>query len=137
MKNLKTSILAVLAVVLVFSSCKYEEGPKVSLKTKKARIAGTWKVKTVFINGTELSDMSQFSGTVTYEKDGKGKYSLGGLTFDFDWEFSDSKEELITKYTMLGVTVEDKVEILRLTSKEFWVKEVDAGVTTETHYEKQ
>ncbi|MGB1039551.1 MAG: hypothetical protein ACPGVD_01610 [Flavobacteriales bacterium] len=127
MKTLKLSTL-LLAVALVFgaSSCKYEEGPALSLRTKKARVAGEWEIeKTISKDGKEDTDWDGW--LVTFEKDGTGKssatYTIGGTTTTssntFKWEFTDSKEKIKT-------TDEDgevaEVTILKLKNKEMWVK---------------
>ncbi len=37
-------IYSVLAISIVFSSCKYEEGPGISLRTKRDRVSNEWKI---------------------------------------------------------------------------------------------
>ncbi len=138
MKNLKFSLVAVFAALLVFGACgKYEEGPSMSLRSKKARLAGDWKVVKVVAGSVEVSDLSEYGGTTTFDKDGTGKVSGGPLAVAFEWEFSDDKTKIITKTTILGVEGKVEAKILRLTNKELWTTVTDGGVKTETHYEKQ
>ena len=128
MKTLRlTTLLLGLALVFGSTSCKYEEGPALSLRTKKARLAGEWEIeKTIDKDGKEETDWEGF--TTTFDKDGTGvakaTFTFGGTTTTsenkFNWEFTDGKKKLKT-------TDEDNdsetVEILRLTNKEFWVKD--------------
>lgn len=47
-------ILLVLSVLLLFGCKKYEEGPSISFRTKKARLTNAWNIeRKVFPNGTE------------------------------------------------------------------------------------
>lgn len=138
MKTLKlTTLLLALTLVFGSTSCKYEEGPGISLRTKKARVAGEWIVeKTIDEDGTETTVAESDSPVFTYEKDGTGKYSytytFAGTTTTtnetFKWEFTDSKKKFKT-------TDEDgdsyTEEIIRLTNKEFWLKDTDGY---QTHY---
>lgn len=125
MKTLKiTTLFLALAMVFGSTSCKYEEGPALSLRTKKARVAGEWEIeKTIESDGTEDTDSDGI--TYTFEKDGTGKAesSEAGFTFSFDftWEFTDSKKKM--KMTFDGDSEEST--ILRLTNKEMWLKDTD------------
>jgi len=75
-------------------------------------------------------------------KDGKAVFTWvttsGSADFDATWEFSDDKEKLIyyMTYEMLGTTYTDTTEstILRLTSNEMWLEQVDGTDKTEYHY---
>jgi hypothetical protein len=51
LKNL--SLVLVSALAIVFTGCKYEEGPGISFRTKRDRIANEWKVTGYQIDGTE------------------------------------------------------------------------------------
>lgn len=44
MKFAKLTAIA-LASVLTFSACKYEEGPRISLRTKRDRVANEWRIE--------------------------------------------------------------------------------------------
>jgi hypothetical protein len=145
MKKLAIILTMVAATAMIFSSCgKYEEGPSVSLLTKKARITGTWKVIETSTNGTSV-DLGDMVTKTTIEKDGTGSISVSGSfmgidfssTSDLEWEFNDSKEgiKIRTKGTDETEWSEwDESEIIRLTNKECWtqVVETTAGVTTTT-----
>lgn len=136
----------VLAAIFVISSCgKYEEGPKFSLLSKKARLTGVWKIEKIIQNGQEqeLDDYTK-NTTVEFMKDGKGKVTFvyNSLTFalDMEWEFSDDKKELRTrvKDPMSSQWSEwTESTILRLTNKELWTLDEEGSDKIETHMVKQ
>ena len=134
MKTLKLTTL-LLAVALVFgsTSCKYEDGPGLSLRTKKARVAGDWVIeKTIDEDGDVDTDWDGFD--INFDKDGTGKssytYTFGGTTTTstntFKWEFTNSKKNI-------QITDEDgdvtESTILRLTNDEMWIKDKDGYQT--------
>ena len=67
MRTLKlTTLLLALTLVFGSTSCKYEDGPSLSLRTKKARLAGEWIIeKTVNKDGKETTIKQLLSGTIT------------------------------------------------------------------------
>ena len=133
MKTLKLATL-LLAGALVFgsSSWKYEDGPALSLRTKKARVAGEWEIdKIINADGTEEStSTSGVESTYTFEKDGTGTSTITGSFLGqtvsekstFKWEFTDSKKKI-------KITDEDgeanEGTIMRLTNDEMWIKDTD------------
>lgn len=136
----------VLAALFIVSSCgKYEEGPKFSLLSKKARLAGVWKIEKIFDDGNEV-ELDEYTKNTTIEifKDGTGKISMtyGGMTFvvDMEWEFSDDKLELRSrvKDPTSGQWDEwEESKILRLTNKELWTLDEEGSDKIETHLAKQ
>lgn len=136
MKTLRlTTLLLGLALVFGSTSCKYEEGPALSLRTKKARVAGEWTIeKYIDSDGTEDTDTGD--NTYVFEKDGTGNakfsFTIGGTTstndVDFKWEFTDSKKKIKIEFD--GLDPEEGT-ILRLTNKEMWIKDSD---NDQTHF---
>lgn len=51
LKNL--SLVLVSALAIVFTGCKYEEGPGISFRNKRDRVANEWKITGYQIDGTE------------------------------------------------------------------------------------
>ena len=123
MKNNVKLLLSVLSLVFIFSACnKYEDGPKVSLMTKKARITGTWKkTKEIKPNGTVVIDTS--SAEVVIDKDGTITFRENGLALVGTWEFINDKESILVSLKVLGVTNTEEFRILRLKNKELWLKD--------------
>ena len=136
MKSLKLFSFALLAVVVVLgTSCgKYEEGPGFSLMTKKARVAGVWKLeKYVSANGTVTNAEADDNTTFEFTKDGSVIITStdGGasLTINGTWEFTKDKEYIKTTLVFFGQSSIDEVKILRLTNKEFWTVDEDGDET--------
>lgn len=141
----KIAILSVAALLfggIALTSCKkYEEGPALSLMTKKSRVAGTWEVESYWENGVDkTTDYRQgiSSETYTLDKDGTYTISFTSLIGTFNdagtWEFINDKLELKTQSNTAG-SDPDTVIIVRLKNKELWVKEKTPGsIESEYHY---
>ncbi len=133
-------ILAAVAIVgsVVMTSCsKYEEGPSLSLRSKKARLAGEWSISNVTLNGTDVTSLMLPSGssyTMTIEKDGTwtSSYSASGFssTEAGTWEFVDSKEKLKIVTTGSSDTDGDTSTIVMLKNKELKLKDVSGSDVT-------
>lgn len=113
---------------MIISSCgDYEEGPKISLRSKKSRLEGKWLL--VKVDGEDAPNQAlgiKYKIYHTYEKDGDGeievKYDDPDFSddrTDFDWIWKNNKKSI-----ELEGRAGDKVEldILRLTDKEFKFK---------------
>ena len=113
MKKQKNT-LALLFIVfglITFSSCsKYEEGPGISLRTKKSRVVGEWQVTTFKINGADYlnqtysdvfncSSGSSFNYTNTgnikiewtFKKDGSSASVVNTASHVLDYFSSDAQ----------------------------------------------
>ena len=135
-KSIKIGFAAIIAASAMIYSCgKYEEGPKMSLASKKGRLANTWVFESQFKNGTDITSQAASYYTnesETYAKDGGYTYSVSGVALTGKWEFLDGKEDV--KITMAGSTDPDTMHVVRLTSKELWTKDMDGSDTYITHY---
>ncbi len=108
-------------LVAGIQSCgKYEDGPGISLRTKKARLVGDWDIVQI---GTQVYPSQGYSLEFEFEKNGNVKftYSYGFYSYSYagDWEFSSNKEELDL---ILGGQVQT-FQIKRLTNKEVWLED--------------
>lgn len=117
---------------LIFSGCtKFEEGPFITLKTNKQRIAQTWILEAKYdaTNGQAVSFGNDERMTIS--KDGKYSYSSSGIQIinDGTWAFYGDDEIQFT-YTILGITTVDTYRIIKLYSDEFWI--IDDNF--ESHY---
>ena len=123
-----------LSIALVFSigfqSCKkYEEGPRISLASKKGRVANVWKLSKSFSDGVENTcdancQTARSNESLEFTKDGKVievEYNFAGtlVTTNGVWEFSDDKSELMIM--MEGSTDFWGIKIIKLKSKEMWL----------------
>ena len=130
--------------MFVFNSCgKYEEGPGFSVLTKTMRITGVWKFDKMLSNGVEI-ELDEYMSSSSYEmlSDGTGKISFefGGtiISSDLEWEFNSDKTHLRVRIKDGGVFGEwEESEIIRLTNKEFWIKDTEDGETTEIRMKKE
>jgi hypothetical protein len=132
MKKINLLFIAFIATTLIVVSCgKYEEGPSISLRSKTARITGTWK--DVAVNDSTYTD----GDIVIVEKD--GKIIIDGE--DGTWAFTDDKEGVIISFSFefMGetITVKDTSIIVRLTNSEMWTKGNGANDTDIYKSEKQ
>ncbi len=150
MKKIISLSTVFVAVMILFASCgKYEEGPLVSLRSKEARVAGTYQVVDVLKNGQqdetalELSSMVQ----VTFEKDGIGEmsytYTWGGASYteseSLEWMFNDDETDLMVRYKGEDESEWgdwETIKIIRLTDTEIWTEDYENDDVYEYHYEE-
>lgn len=119
---------AVAIIAASITSCgKYEEGPKLSLRSKKGRLAGDWLLQSVEVNGTAVNFTN--SDYWTFDKDGTYKYTAGNLSVSGTWVFTDDKLGIITEVSGNKDTMST---LIKLTNKEMWFKDVDGANTTIT-----
>jgi hypothetical protein len=124
--QMKKGLFILSAGLLLLASCgRYEEGPGFTLRSKKARLAGDWKVTEITVNGSTTVDgdptlPTGYELNFTFEKD--GKFSVSSSDSDTPntpdtgtWEFKD--DSLVTKYSD---GFREAFRIVRLTNKEFW-----------------
>ena len=87
------AILSFFLIGFLFTSCyKYEEGPRISLLSRKARLCNEWRVSTYLDNGTDKTNAEE-TITLTIEKDGTYsvstvKNAMGQLQSTFSHDFS-------------------------------------------------
>jgi len=134
---MKKIILVAITTVILFSfnSCsKYEDGPALSLRTKKARLSQTWKLDE--IDREKVVDVSELSfeknGDVYLFKQYEG--TEGTITQEIygEWEWEDDKEKIEIKWD--NITGIDEYKILRLTKDEFWC---EVNHTTELRFDRK
>ncbi len=135
-----TKVLLSIAVIcgIAIASCKkYEEGPAMSLRSKKARIAGEWTIDKVYFNGTDVTSSFMPSGTtykMTIDKGGSWNdattNSSGTTTSKGTWEFVDKKENLKMVTEGSGDADGDTSIIVKLKNKELWFDQKSGSNTT-------
>ena len=124
--------ITLFSALLFMGACsKYEDGPAVSVLTKKARLSRAWVVEK-YIDGDDGEETAGNNDDVlTFYKDGNYSYTSGIFNVDGNWSFINNDEDLQTQYSILGISTTDHVKILRLTTKELWVQEDN---NDEIHY---
>lgn len=121
-----------LAILLTFAllggiiSCgKYEEGPSLSLRTKKARISNNWKPVKVISNFIEDTAALNNETRVEFTRENVFRIFVDSSEswVTGEWEFSEDKERVIGTYAVpfAGEFKWDR-RIIRLTVDEFWVE---------------
>ena len=144
MKSMSKITALIVMIAFVAVSCgKYEEGPKFSLASKNARLINTWKIDEIYKNGaSQTVTADQKDDYVEAKKDGvlSVTYVSSGFTTTYTgtWEFTADKANLRLTYTgsLLGIpfTSDEEYTILRLTSDELWLEQVEGSNTFEYHY---
>lgn len=127
-------------ILVVFSGCIYEDGPKFSLRSKKARLVNTWYIDKVYEAGVdktdeyknayvnyklELKDDNNYN--LSYRPGNVANYSENGT-----WKFSDDMKYLL--YTPSGSSNENSWTILRLKNSEFWAQMSINNKTVDVHF---
>lgn len=136
MKFTNLILLGLLSMTFVLCSCsKYEEGPAISLLTKKTRVTGTW-TPVKYTRDGEIEDYNNKERTIEFRKDGSYINRLFDDESIGDWEFDKNKTHLALSNPILTDFGEMKFgdyhKILRLTNDELWLVDGDL----ETQYKK-
>lgn len=126
MKSILRIALALTLIFTLTTGCKkYVDGPAFSLLTKKSRLCGDWKIQTVTVNGTDVTAITTAllgaNYTVDIEKDGKYRI-FGAVADDGTWKFGEDKDDVYFTSSKAG-SVEQAYRILRLKSKELWLRQ--------------
>jgi hypothetical protein len=117
-------LLLITFLALLFVGCgKYEEGPSISLRAKKTRLVGDWKMDSAELGGVNVTLFYPVFN-VQFTEDGaySEQVSILGLTdeaYQGNWRFNDGKASIRLDYED-GRT--SQVEIKRLTNQELWVE---------------
>lgn len=127
MKILKLTTLLIGLTLIFGTSCgKYEEGPGISFRSKKARVANEWIVdQYVYANG-DVEKESE-SNILELTKDGGVTVIFSGGTLTGAWEFVKDKEEI--SFNFSGTTYKEK--IVKLKNNDMWLEDSDGD---QTHY---
>ena len=128
------SVALISATILSFTGCgKYEDGPSLSLKTKKGRITNQWKLTAELYNGTPQSLIS--NEVIDIKKDDTFVITWGSSSETGTWAFSSDKESVT--FTPNNSSSANTYKILRLKSNELWLQEIYGSSTYEYHYDKE
>jgi hypothetical protein len=124
-RNVLLMFSVIVSLMFILPSCgKYEEGPGISLRTKKQRLVGKWIAdKYVTDEGSANAD-----DPTTYEFTSSNSFVVEGDlgTTNGTWEFSDDKLSVIATYSLPIVgEFTTTWKILRLTNTELWVLDED------------
>ena len=131
----------IFSIILIMSASlmgckKYEDGPALSLRSKTARVANTWKVESYTINGADnTSSFTSVNYTETYDKDGNYAYASSVGSGSGKWEFQADKEQI--KRSGVSGQSSETLYILRLKEREFWYYIMEGSDRHEIHLTEQ
>ncbi len=93
-KPIHLRVFALFLFVIALNSCKkYDDGPMVSLMSRRSRLINEWKIDSYKINGTDFTSL--VSGyTETFKKDDSYSYSWGILSGSGTWKFQNNAEQV-------------------------------------------
>lgn len=137
-------------VSLTFFSCgKYEEGPKISFASKKARVANTWAIEKKMMGSTDITgSYRQTIESESYVMEEDGKYSWIETTVAIPpypsqtttetgtWQFANKDKEL-TKLSNAPGSITDTYTIVRLKNNEMWLRQTYGTLTIEIRLTKK
>jgi hypothetical protein len=121
------SLLVLLLVLMVsgsMTSCrKYEEGPNISLRTKRARVTNNWKIESAQVDGIEKS-FDPYIVTII------DPVTLEARNVQGTWKLydDDRKIALTTKNFSGNIDSTNDYSILKLYNKQFWIRKLDNSV---------
>lgn len=130
------------------ASCgKYEDGPKISLASKKARIINNWQYEEIYKNGNlQTLNSDDMNSSIEFKKNDEMTIitTAGSISSNYQgtWDLSSDKEYIDIQYTVsflgLSSTYNMSYKILRLKSNELWLEYTDATNTIwEYHYKSK
>lgn len=135
-RTTQVSLMSICSAVIIFnfSSCKYEDGPSLSLRTKKSRLVGKWEAK--IFEGDVITNTgdTQFEVIVEFEDDNdlltkvryQYSYTYNGQTVEYDysytylgtWEWESGKRDIVIQFDTNRDDSDFNAEILKLSNDE-------------------
>jgi|JI10StandDraft_1071094.scaffolds.fasta_scaffold133331_2 hypothetical protein len=135
MKRIASILLFAFAILVSVSSCrKYEEGPNISLRTKKARITNNWRYESAQVDGVEVSSDPYFAKQKHYfYRDGKYIQTIidpitqEARNLQGNWVLydNDKKIAVTVKIPPANKDSTNNYSILKLFEKQMWLRTTD------------
>jgi len=129
MKTLHKTVLSaiLIATAILGTSCRYDEGPGISIYSPEYRIIGSWQLNHCYLNGTEVD-------STAYTANNSGNYyyiyadyvmsvmayyngEIRQSTFG-TWYLQNDSKELVLSFTLLGKRYSYTADVKKLTRKE-------------------
>jgi len=124
---MKRLVIVCVALCLIFSGCKYDEGPFITIREAETRLVGVWELVNVYKNGDKIitTDISankpgtyyyiyfDYILSVTAIVNGNVRSSNQGF-----WKFENNEKELLIQFQLPGETYAYQAEIKKLTMSE-------------------
>ncbi len=83
-------LILISIILLLFACKKYEQGPLISLHSKKGRLIQKWEVQLVF-NPDNIVQTFPYTGTIEFKEDYIYEEVSNGDSIIGDWDFSPKK----------------------------------------------
>jgi hypothetical protein len=102
---MKRFLFLLITTTLIFGCKKYEDGPLLSLRSKKARLCQRWEITGMDENEKPV-DLKGFFQSFTFKKG--GEFELYTLSDGYqnesrgDWEFNNGKDKLMLSFSSGG-----------------------------------
>ncbi|HHG83373.1 MAG TPA: hypothetical protein ENJ82_01385 [Bacteroidetes bacterium] len=130
-----------LVLVLGLSSCTYEEGPFLSVRSKTERVANTWVVGKTIKDGVESSSQDGFK-SIAFTNEGNATFigTVLGVEYTMTgtWKFNDDNSVITVdlKDSTGLITSKQDWTILKLKEKDLWVTFIEQDISnTDVIYE--
>jgi len=129
----KNILFGILVIASSLTSCKkYPDGPSISFRSRIERVANTWKMEQVMLNGSDVtSNFTNINYTETYDKSENYSYSSTEVSGSGKWSFENNDMQ-IKRQGVSGQPTLD-LTILRLKENSFWYKYTDGNDNYEFH----
>ena len=113
------------------TSCKkYPDGPEFSLRTRKERLANTWKVDNYKVNGTDFTSLLA-NYTETFTKTGGYNYSWSLFNGSGTWSFQNKDKEVMLSGS--DNQASRTLILLKLEEKSLWYYYMEGNDKHEFH----
>lgn len=129
-KHILLAFVLLLTSLTIITSCKkYEDGPMFSLRTKKARLTGDWKIQSFTEDGVDITGFFSSSSEWNIESDNTYKINLivtgvNSTPETGKWKFGEDKDDVY--FTDNATGEETAYRILRLKNTELWLRHTDS-----------
>jgi hypothetical protein len=129
----KNILFGIIVIASSLTSCKkYPDGPSISFRSRIERVANTWKMEQVMLNGSDVtSNFTNINYTETYDKSENYSYSSTVGSGSGKWSFENNDMQ-IKRQGVSGQSTLD-LTILRLKENSFWYKYTDGNDSYEFH----
>ncbi len=128
-KTLSIALVSILSAGFITSCNKYEDGPTVSLLSKKARMENTWAIENAYRNGENVTeDYDQYTLKMTKNGDANltATYTAGSFSYQYEtqgtWTFKDDKESVMLDFQ--DDDADQLYQILKLEDDALWLREI-------------
>ncbi|MEI6851676.1 MAG: hypothetical protein WCL06_02495 [Bacteroidota bacterium] len=143
MRLTKLLLLLTFLILATFACKKYEDGPAISLRSRKARVVGRWITDKWMIDKLTYTSLSDTNKRIEFADDGSCIFHESNpithviTDLQGNWSFRENKEQLLLEFSSAtDITLNVQLwDILRLKNNEIWLERVDYGFPHSVIYE--